>query len=148
IGAALRSQHIPHIVVERDRVAVDNLRKQGVPAIFGDAARPGIQHHVHIETARLLVITSPEAYQTRRVIEISQQLHPGIAIAARTHSETGQEFLEKLGVQRAFMGERELALSMAHYVLMQMGKTDDEADETIENMRRATQMAIKIVKHD
>jgi len=143
IGDALEHERIPFLVVERDRVAIDSLRKRGVPAVYGDAARPGILEHVNMETARLLVIASPDPYHAKRVIEIAQSLHPGIDIAARTHSEAGQEYLEGLGVGRAFMGERELALSMAHHTLMRMGRTDDEADATVDAMRRMTIMGMK-----
>jgi CPA2 family monovalent cation:H+ antiporter-2 len=145
IGDALTTAGIPFIVVERDRVAVEALRKHRVPAIFGDAARPGILDHVHLETAKLLVIASPDPYHARRVIEVSKAINPRIEIAARTHSEQMQEYLEKLGVNRAFMGERELALSMAHHTLMRMGRTDDEADATVHELRRKTQLGIRIL---
>ena len=146
IGDALTAAHVPYMVVERDRVTVDALRKRGVPSIFGDAARPGILDHCHLEVARMLVVASPDPYHTQRVVEVAKQLNPEIDIAARTHSEKMEGFFGKLGVQRAFMGERELALSMAHYTLMRMGRTDDEADETIENMRRKTSLSIKAVR--
>jgi CPA2 family monovalent cation:H+ antiporter-2 len=138
IGNALDTARIPYVVVERDRVAVDSLRKRGQPAIFGDAARPGILDHVGLDAARLLVIASPDPYQAQRVIEVARMKNPSLHIAARTHSEQGQEFLERIGADRAFMGERELALSMAHHALVRMGRTDDEADETVETMRRLT----------
>ena len=146
IGDALRREGIPYVAVERDRVAVETLRKDGIPAIFGDAARPGILDHVHLETAKLLILASPDPYQARRVIEIAREVNPDIEIAARTHSEGGEQYLQKRGVGRAFMGERELALSMAHYALMRMGRTDDEADNTIEAMRRHTMLGIKAFK--
>jgi CPA2 family monovalent cation:H+ antiporter-2 len=139
IGDALRRESIPYVVVERDRVAVEALRKQGLHAVFGDAARTGILEHVHLEHARLLIIASPDPYQARRVTEIARQANPQIEIAARTHSEGGESFLREWGADRAFMGERELALSMAHYALVHMGRTDDQADDTIEQMRRHTQ---------
>jgi CPA2 family monovalent cation:H+ antiporter-2 len=146
IGDALTAAHVPYMVVERDRVAVDALRKRHVPAIFGDAARPGILDHVHLDTARMLVVASPDPYHTQRVVEIARQHNPTIDIAARTHSEKMEGFFGRIGVQRAFMGERELALSMAHYTLMRMGRTDDEADETIEDMRRKTSLSIRAMK--
>ena len=144
IGDALRSEGIPYVAVERDRIAVEALRKEGVQAVFGDAARPGILDHVHLETAKLLILASPDPYQARRVIEIAREKNPNIEIAARTHSEGGEMYLQKRGVARAFMGERELALSMAHHALVRMGRTDDEADDTIEAMRRATQLGIRV----
>ena len=93
----------------------------------------------------MLVIASPDPYHARRVIEISKEINPKIEIAARTHSEQMQGYLEKLGVHRAFMGERELALSMAHHTLMKMGRTDDEADATVDELRRKTQLGIRIL---
>jgi CPA2 family monovalent cation:H+ antiporter-2 len=146
IGDALTSAHIPYMVVERDRVVVDALRKRGVPAIFGDAARPGILAHCYLRTARMLVVASPDPYHTQRVVEVAKEHNPSIDIAARTHSEKMEGFFARIGVQRAFMGERELALSMAHYTLMKMGRTDDEADETIDHLRRKTSLNIKAVK--
>jgi CPA2 family monovalent cation:H+ antiporter-2 len=144
IGDALRRDDIPYVAVDRDRAAIQKLRNEGIPAVFGDAARPGILDHVHLENARLLVVASPDPYQARRVIEIARQLNPAIEIAARTHSEGAEGYLQDRGVTRTFMGERELALSMAHYALMRMGRTDDEADDTIEAMRRHTMMGIRI----
>jgi CPA2 family monovalent cation:H+ antiporter-2 len=146
IGDALRQDSIPYVAVERDRVAVEALRAQGIPAVFGDAARPGILDHVHLETARLLILASPDPYQARRVIEVARALNPNIEIAARTHSEGGEAYLQKRGVERSFMGERELALSMAHHALRRMGRTDDEADETIEAMRRHTSTRLRTIQ--
>lgn len=144
IGDALRRAGIPYVAVDRDRVTVEALRKEGVPAVFGDAARPGILEHVHLETSRLLVVASPDPYQSRRVIEIARQANPGIEIAARAHSEGGESYLHQSGVYRAFMGERELALSMAHHAMVRMGRTDDQADDTIEAMRRATSTRLRV----
>jgi CPA2 family monovalent cation:H+ antiporter-2 len=146
IGDALGNAGISYIVVERDRVAVDAMRKREIPAVFGDAARPGVLDHVGLERARLLVIASADPYQTRRVIEVARQKNPGLYIAARTHSEQGQQFLESIGANRAFMGERELALSMAHHALMRMGRTDDEADATVDEMRRLTTLGMRAVR--
>jgi CPA2 family monovalent cation:H+ antiporter-2 len=148
IGYALERSGIPYVAVERDQVTVEALRKRGIPAVFGDAARPGILDHVHIETAKLLVIASPDPYHARAIVDIAKKLNPGIEIAARTHSEAGQKFLEERGVNRAFMGERELALSMAHHSMMRMGRTDDEADATVDAMRRATSLGMRAVGYD
>ena len=147
IGDALGREGIPYVVVDRDRVAVETLRKRGVAAVFGDAARPGILEHVHLDAARMLIVASPDTYQARRVTEIARTVNPGLEIAARTHSENAQAYLESYGVSRTFMGERELALSMAHYALMYMGRTDDEADDVIDAMRRATSLGIRAIKH-
>ena len=146
IGDALEQGGVPFIVVERDHNAVESLRRRGVPAVYGDASRPGILQHVHLDAAQLLVLATPDPYHARAVIEHARRLNPHIGISARTHSEAGQKLLEQLGVARAFMGERELALSMAHDTLVRMGRSDDEADATVDAMRRATSLGMRAVR--
>jgi CPA2 family monovalent cation:H+ antiporter-2 len=145
IGDALEEARVPFVVVERDHNAVEALWKRGIHAVFGDAARPGILEHVHLGTARLLVIATPDPYHSRALIDLARRINPSIRVSARTHSEAGQQLLEELGVERAFMGERELALSMAHDTLMRMGRTDDEADATVNAMRRVTSLGMRAV---
>ena len=148
IGYALERAGISYVAVERDQNTVEALRKRGIPAVFGDAARPGILNHVHLDTARLLVIASPDPYHARAIVDLAKKMNPGIEIAARTHSEAGQKYLEERGVERAFMGERELALSMAHHSLVRMGRTDDEADQTVDDMRRMTATHIRAIRKE
>ncbi len=146
IGDALTRTGIPFIVVDRDRAAIDRLRALGVPAIYGDAARPGILDHVRLAAARLLIVASPDLYQSRRVVELARKIKPHVHIVVRVHSESSQSYFEDVGVDRAFMGERELALSMAHYALVYMGQSDAEAEATVDEMRHHTSMGFRVVK--
>src|SRR5688500_3869459 len=145
IADALERALVPFVVVERDHTIVESLWKRGQHAVFGDAARPGILAHVGLDRARLLVIATPDPYHARAVIEHARRASPTVHISARTHSEAGQKLLEELGVERAFMGERELALSMAHDTLVRVGRTDDEADATVDAMRRVTSLGMRAV---
>ncbi|HJR42312.1 MAG TPA: YbaL family putative K(+) efflux transporter [Gemmatimonadaceae bacterium] len=138
VGAALDKRGVPYVAVERDRSTLDALRRAGVSAIYGDAARAGILEHTHLERARLLVIATPEPYQTRQIIELARRLNPSIDIIARTHSAEERAYLERLGIGRAVLGEHELALSLVHYSIVSVGFTDDQADQTVEEMRAET----------
>jgi CPA2 family monovalent cation:H+ antiporter-2 len=135
VGAALRKRGVPYVAVERDHTTLESLRSAGVHAIYGDATRPGILEHTHLERARLLVIATPEPFQTRRMIELARKLNPSIDIIARTHSAEERQYLEGLGIGRAVLGEHELAFSIVHYSIVSVGFTDDEADEAVREMR-------------
>jgi CPA2 family monovalent cation:H+ antiporter-2 len=136
IGAALARSGFPYVVVEEDRAAIEALRRSGVPMIYGDATRPGILEHAGLETARLLVVATPDFYQGRRIVEIARGRNPDIHIVVRTHSTLAKAHFEKLGVGRAFMGEHELAIGIAHYALRSLGCSQEEADRAIEGVRR------------
>jgi CPA2 family monovalent cation:H+ antiporter-2 len=136
IGAALSRLGIPFIVVEEDRAVIEALRRGGIPAIYGDATRPGTLERAGLETARLLVVATPDFYQGRQIVEIAQSRDPGLNIVVRTHSTQAQAHFERLGVGRAFMGEHELALGIAHYALRSLGCNQEEADQAVEAVRR------------
>ena len=141
VGEALERYGIPYVVIERDRRIVEALRERGVPALSGDATRPGILPLAHPERARLLVVATPDPYQAREVIRLARRANPKIDIVVRTHNAAEERYLSALGVGRAIMGERELALGMAHYALLALGRTDDEADAAITTLRNSVQTA-------
>jgi hypothetical protein len=57
----------------------------------------------------------------------------------RTHSAASQEYFEQIGVGRAFMGERELALGMARYALLWFGCRDEDTDKTMQAIRQTAE---------
>ena len=126
IGAALADRHLPFIVIERDLRLVEVLRERGIRAIYGDASASGVLAAAHIETARLLVIASPDSYAARRVLDLARQANPRIDTVVRTHTDSEREHFEKAGVGRVVMGERELALGMTDYALSSLGSRSDE----------------------
>jgi CPA2 family monovalent cation:H+ antiporter-2 len=144
ITEALDRAGVSHIVVEEQPRVVAGLRLRGELAIAGDATRADVLQRAGVAGARLIVVTAPEPIRARRVVEVARQLNPRIAVAVRTHSATEQAFFEEVldapGVHgRAVYAEREVALSLAHYTLVALGRSDDEADALIDAMRgRAT----------
>jgi CPA2 family monovalent cation:H+ antiporter-2 len=144
VGEALECYRIPYVAIERDRRIVEALRARGVPALSGDATRPGILPLAHPERARLLVVATPDPYQAREIVRLARQANPKVDIVVRTHNATEERYLEALEVGRAIMGERELALGMAHYALVALGRSDDDADAAIARLRESAGIAAKV----
>jgi CPA2 family monovalent cation:H+ antiporter-2 len=145
VTEALDRAGIIHVVVEEQPRVVAGLRLRGEHAVSGDATRPEVLERAGVRGARLIVVTAPEPIRARRIVEVARRMNPGIAIAVRTHSASEQAYFESLlhqpGVTgRAVYAEREVALSLAHFTLLAVGRTDDEADLLIDSLRgRATQ---------
>lgn len=135
IGRAFDREGTRYLIVEQNREIVDALRSRGLQVLFGDAGRPGILLHAALPAARLLVVASPGAYQTRHIIRLARELNPDIEVVVRTHSESERRHLEALGVTRAVVGERELALGMTRYALRTLGIPADEADAVVQAVR-------------
>ena len=121
VAAALGARSLPYVVVEADLDSAAGLLKQGIPVVYGDAARPGVLEHAGVKDARLLVVTAPDAFQARAAIELARRVQPEIDIVVRTHSDSERTFLESKNVGKAVMGEHELAEAMARYALERLG---------------------------
>lgn len=107
----------PFVVIEQDQRLVRELLGQGIPAITGYADSAAVLEQAGLERARVLVIALPDALAVRQVVDYCRRLHPGLPIVARTHSEEELEYLHRLGVNDAVLGERELAAEMVRCTL-------------------------------
>jgi CPA2 family monovalent cation:H+ antiporter-2 len=117
IGQALTENGISFVVAEENREIVEELRKNGIPAVSGDASEPTVLIQAHIHRARMLVIATPDTLDVRRMIEIARTVNPRIETVVRTHSEEEAVLLEKENAGKVFLGEHELARSMIQHVL-------------------------------
>jgi K+:H+ antiporter len=135
IGKGLDSHFLPYVVVESDRQVVEKLRERNVPAVYGDAARPGILEYADAATARVLIVTAPEPFHARQVIDLARRINPDIDTVVRTHTSADQEYLERLGVGLVVMGERELAFGMMRYALRGLGLGAEQAEVSVQAMR-------------
>lgn len=120
IAQALREQHIPLVVAEQNRELVDVLRKEGVPAVSGDAQTPEVLIQAHVTRAAMLVIAIADAVNVRRMVEIARTLNPALQVVLRTHSEEEAELLRREDLGAVFMGEQELARGMTGHIVQQL----------------------------
>jgi CPA2 family monovalent cation:H+ antiporter-2 len=127
IGAVLRAQELPCVVIERDPLMLGHAQEAGIPTIAGDAAAPGVLAAAGLAHARLVVVATPDGFQARRIVELARELRPGIDLVVRTHSAAEMQLLEGMGVGRVLMGERELANGMLEYALRSLGVPAEHA---------------------
>jgi CPA2 family monovalent cation:H+ antiporter-2 len=135
IGPALERQGFSIVVIERDRQAFDRLRARGLSVVYGDATAPGVLSAAGLAAAKLLVVTAPDGYQARRIVEIARRAHPTIDIVVRTHSYSELEFFERQHVGHVVMGEREIAMSMLEYSLRSLGVPKERARMVVSEAR-------------
>ncbi|HEY0563113.1 MAG TPA: YbaL family putative K(+) efflux transporter [Methylophilus sp.] len=119
IANALKLNAIPFVVAEENREIVETLRKQGIPAVSGNAAEPSVLIQAHIANASMLVVATPDTIEVRSMVNTAKLLRPEIKIVLRTHSEEEYELLSKEALGRVFLGEEELASGMSTFILAQ-----------------------------
>jgi CPA2 family monovalent cation:H+ antiporter-2 len=124
IAAELKEQGIAFVVAEQNREVVDQLRKEGVHAVAGNAGEPAVLIQAHIAHASMLVIATPDTFHVRTMIETARALNPNIKTVVRTHSDEEADLLRNERAGEIFMGEQELAKGMTAYVLDSLSKSN------------------------
>ena len=135
VGHGLQTVGLEFVVIETNWRVVDRLREEKITAIYGDASANGVLDLAHIERARLLVIATPNGFHARRILELARARNPKIAIVVRTHSSEELHYLIRQGVDRAVMGELELALEMTEYALRSLGVSEDRCKLLTQRLR-------------
>jgi CPA2 family monovalent cation:H+ antiporter-2 len=113
----LKEQKIPCVIAEKDRGLVEDLRKQNIPAVSGDAADPFVLIQAHIARAAVLVIATKDSIDVSKMVETARTLNPDINIFIRARNGEEVELYEKEGWGKSFTPEDELASRLANEVI-------------------------------
>jgi CPA2 family monovalent cation:H+ antiporter-2 len=136
IGPALERRGFRYVVVTQQRDEVDRLRRQGITAIYGDAANAEVLEMAGLDRARLVVVAISDPNETRLIVERVRAANPNVDLVVRTHSDTEAAHLRSLGGKvQAVHGERELAVQMARYSLRRFGVSATEAEAIAQGLR-------------
>jgi CPA2 family monovalent cation:H+ antiporter-2 len=127
IADDLVARGVHFVVADQNRERVEELRKQGIPAVAGDAAEPAVLIQAHIARASMLVVATPDTFGVRAMIETARALNPTIQTVVRTHSESEAVLLRREKAGKVFIGEHELATSMTHYILASLEQQEHAA---------------------
>ncbi len=122
IAQTFKEQNIRYVVVDENRDIIESLRAQNIPAVSGDACEPAVLIQAHIAQASLLVVSTADVFDVRRMVEISRILNPKIEAVICTESLAEAELLEQENIGKVFMSKQTLADTMTEHVFNRLGK--------------------------
>lgn len=135
VSRILADNGIQPVVVEMNIDTVQRLKSEGVQAIYGDAAQPEILRVARLEDAAGLVISSPTA-EAKAIIRAARDLNPKVRILTRAVYLAESGPLRDAGADAIFSSEGEVALSMADYLMEQLGATDEQIQRERERVHK------------
>jgi CPA2 family monovalent cation:H+ antiporter-2 len=121
IVSLLGEMAIPHLVVDTDSQRVEELDRQGIPTLYGDAANSEVLTHAGLAQARALVVAGPDEDASALVVTAARDLAPELPIIARAASEEGTKRLTQLGAQEVIYPALEGGLEIVRHTLLQLG---------------------------
>jgi len=86
VNRILKSAGFNTVVVDHNAESLENLRKFGVEAFYGDATRPDLLHSAGIEEAELFVVAIDDEHQATEMVHYVHQNYPHVHIVARAVS--------------------------------------------------------------
>lgn len=125
----LSERGIEPTVIELNVETVRRLRRDGMPAVYGDAGQREILESAGVRGAVSLILSAPMTAESTEIVRIAREINPAIQVLARTafHAETPG--IRAAGANRVFSGEGEVALAMTVYILEQLGGTPEQLDQ-------------------
>ncbi|MDZ4859022.1 MAG: potassium/proton antiporter [Candidatus Hydrogenedentes bacterium] len=126
----LAAEGIPFVVADQNREIIEQLRARGVPAVLGDASTAIVLAQAHIQRAAILIIATPDTMKLRQMVDTAKAINPNIEIVVRTHSEMEAALLKQEKTGTIFLGEEELANSIARHVMAQFRDVSQLAKKT------------------
>lgn len=131
----LRDTGIPFIVIEMNPESVEEMKKEGIPAIFGDASRPYILNLAAVKKAKLCVIATNDPDSSPRIVHQARHLNPILQIVVRTRYLSDIEQFEKQGADIVVPEEMETTVRLFSHVLGAYMVPQQEIEEHIKTVR-------------
>jgi len=135
LGRACQMAEIPFVVLDYNHQVMIDLKKQGIPFVYGDPADIDVLDFAQVDKARILVIAIPDRYSQEMIIVNSLTLNPKIKIICRSHYLEDAPKLKALGVNTVIMPEFEASLSIIHRLLQSFGLDKDEVNNKIKRIK-------------
>jgi CPA2 family monovalent cation:H+ antiporter-2 len=135
IGLALKRHGIPFLVVEQSQQRIDELKGEGISALFGDASNIALLERLHLEDARMLIATTADAIANQQMALHAQRVNPNLEVVVRTRTLNERDAVHEHGVHDVVVSDIELALTIVRRSLVRLGFDDDVALETIRQLR-------------
>lgn len=105
------------VAIDENREKVEKLRKDGIYAIAGDATERDTLIEAQIEKAHAVLITVPDPFDARRIVELVRSIKPDTRLFVRSHNDEETAFFEAQRVELTVIPTEEVARRMVRHLV-------------------------------
>jgi monovalent cation:H+ antiporter-2, CPA2 family len=135
IVKVLQSYNYPVVVVEQAESVIQQLREEGIPYVYGDAASVQVLEKAQVAQAQGMAITLPNAMSTRLCLKRSLEFSPDLDIVARATQDQDLELLYQLGATEVVQPEFEASLELSSHLLNRLGLEKENVQAQLQLIR-------------
>lgn len=134
----LEQNNMETVVIEMNIDTVKELSKAGKKAVHGDASMLPVLMQAGVGHASGLIISASHA-PIREIVEEARSINPGIRTLVRAEYVNEEGALQSIKGAVVFTEEREIAISMAEYLMREFGATNEQIDNERRTIREDLQ---------
>lgn len=121
VGQMLETHGQPYIAIDSDADLIENAKRKGFRATYGDAARGDALSRLGVERALAVVLTMDEPVLAQRLVAKLRKDHPELLIVARARDTRHAAELYRAGASHAVPETLEASLQLSEAVLVDIG---------------------------
>lgn len=143
IVTILQNQGYEILVIENSEAAIQRLKSQSIPYVFGDADSEMVLEKAHLEKAKALAIALPDPTSTRLLLKRALEFAPKLDVVARCHHNSEIDVLTQLGAQEVVQPEFEAALEIGSHLLATLGENQGIIQSVINAIRTDRYLSVR-----
>ncbi len=144
----LRANGVRTAVLDSNPDTVDALRKVGLHAWYGDAARPDLLHAAGAEKAKVLIIAIDDVEKTKAIADEARHHYPHLKIMLRTPGPKESYAFLNDGYEHVFRETFGSSLEMGELALRLVGHRAYQAHRAVTLFRKANEKTLReLAKH-
>ncbi|QIZ72655.1 cation:proton antiporter [Oxynema aestuarii] len=132
------------LVIENSEAAIQRLRMNQIPYIFGDGDSELVLEKAHLEKAKALAIALPDPASTRLLLKRALAIAPHLDVVARCHYNNEIDLLSHLGAREVVQPEFEAALEMGSHLLITLGETKVSIESVMRLIRENRYLSVRM----
>lgn len=119
VARVLARSNIRFVGVDFNLSVVEELKKKGIPFVYGDPEDIEVLDFAQVDKAKVVVVAVPDRRSQEVIIRNALRLNPKVKIIVRSHFDEDKEFLLASGAHSVVLPEREAGLTIAQKILSQ-----------------------------
>lgn len=121
VADMMRTHSQPYVMIESNPDLIEQAKRDGYRATFGDAARGDALARLGVETAPAVVLTMDEPVLAQRLVNKLRQTYPDLLIVARARDTDHAAAMYRAGASHAVPETLESSLQLSEAVLVDIG---------------------------
>ena len=102
----LKNHAIPFLVMDFNPTIVEEMRNEGIDAIYGDIGDPDILEYLQLEKAKLIICTASDIYDNEILLDECKRRGVKAKVVLRALDKTHAEVLKSMGADYILLPEK------------------------------------------